>query len=287
VSFDDLPPLPPLIHAEGQAYAKRILDWSRQAQSTMRTVLDQPYGTDYWQKVDFYLPDANPGGRALPVLCLIHGGAWANGYKEWMGFMAPAFCSLPAIVVSISHRLAPGTKFPEPLNDVLDALAYVARRAPEFGGDPARVFLSGHSSGGHLAALATVRVDLARERGVPANVPVACFPLSAPYDLSSDDPVRRQKVLAFLADFAQHRDASPLFHVHRMKTPFLVAWGTNDLPEVITQGAAMGTALREAGCRVETMPLEGLAHFQTHEVCRDPNAPWVHRVREWMTAGDG
>ncbi len=283
MSFEDLPELPPLIHPAGAAYAARIMDWSRAAQANhSRTVLEVPYGDDYWQKLDVYLP-ADPAVRDLPLLCFVHGGAWANGCKEWMAFMAPAFCSLPAIFVSISHRLAPAAKYPKPLEDVLDALAWVVRHIGAYGGDTQRIYLGGHSSGGHLAALATLRPDLAARRGIPADVPAACLPMSAPFDLRSDDPVRRQKVSTFLEDLADVREASPVTLAAGNRIPFLIAYGTEDLPELVPQAVEMAAALRVAGCRVEVMALPGLTHFGTHEACRDEQAEWVIRARQWLS----
>ncbi len=282
MSFDDLPPLPPLIHPDGAAYAARILEWSRAAQARSRTLLDVPFGDDYWQKLDVYLPD-DPAAREVPVLCFVHGGAWANGYKEWMGFMAPVFCSLPAIFVSLSHRLAPAAKFPKPLEDVLDGLKWVADNIGKHGGDPNRIFLGGHSSGGHLAALATVRSDLAAQRGLPKNVPAACMPISAPFDLRSDDPVRRMKVSTFLADLADMESASPVLHTAGNRAPFLIAYGTRDLPELIPQAGQMAEALRTSGCRTELMVLSGQTHFDTHETCRNADSQWVVRARQWLS----
>lgn len=282
MSFEDLPELPPLIHPDGPAYSARILEWSRLAQEQSRTLLDIPFGNDYWQKLDVYLP-ADSSARDVPVLCFVHGGAWANGYKEWMGFMAPAFCSLPAIFVSISHRLAPLAKFPKPLEDVLDGLKWVSDNIAKHGGDPDRIFLGGHSSGGHLAALATLRSDLAASRGIPKNIPTACMPISAPFDLRSDDPVRRMKVSNFLDDLADTAAASPVLHTSGNHTPFLIAFGTQDLPELLPQARNMAEALANSGSRVELLELKGLTHFGTHEAARDAHSEWVTCARQWLT----
>ena len=74
-----------------------------------------------------------------------HGGAWTHGYKEWTGLMAPVFTAVPAIFVSVSYRLAPENRFPVPLDDCIDALAYVHRHIADHGGNPARIYVGGHS----------------------------------------------------------------------------------------------------------------------------------------------
>ena len=212
MSFDDLPPLPPLIHPDGGRYLEHIMRLGRAAQKEARCVLDLPYGPDYWQKLDLYLP-ADDSGAGLPILCFLPGGAWINGSKEWLAFMAPVLTTLPSVFVALSYRHAPAAKFPAQLDDTIDGLAWVYRNIARWSGDPQRIYLGGHSAGGHLAALATLRHDATEARGLPADLIRACLPISAPFDLMSDDPVRRQKVAAFLANPEDVRAASPIAHV--------------------------------------------------------------------------
>jgi len=154
-------------------------------QAKSRTVIDVAYGDDYWQKVDFYLPDEDARG-GLPVLLFIHGGAWRHGYKEWMGFMAPPVIRHPAVLFSVSYRLAPDTKFPDIADDCVDALALVYRTVAQFGGDADRIFIGGHSAGAYLAVLVTLRRDHARACGPPDDVIKACFPVSGLSDLGAN-----------------------------------------------------------------------------------------------------
>jgi arylformamidase len=278
MSFDDLPPLPPLIHPDGARYVERIMRLGRTAQKEARCVLDLPYGPDYWQKLDLYVPADDPDA-GLPVLCFLPGGAWINGCKEWLAFMAPVLTALPLVFVALSYRHAPAAKFPAQLDDAIDGLAWVHRNIARWGGNPRRIYFGGHSAGGHLAALTTLRRDLVKARGLPADLIQACLPVSAPFDLMSDDPVRRQKVSAFLASPADVWAASPIGHVEGNRTPFLVTWGTADLPELIPQAGRMATALADAGGRVDLLVLDGRNHFNTHEDCGVADSPWVRKTR--------
>jgi arylformamidase len=278
MSFDDLPPLPPLIHPEGDRYVERIMALGRAAQKETRCILDLSYGSDYWQRLDVYLP-ADRAGAALPVLCFLPGGAWINGCKEWLAFMAPALVGLPSVFVALSYRHAPAAKFPAQFDDTIDALAWVHRNVARWGGDPHRIYLGGHSAGGHLVALATLRRDALAARGLPGNLVRGCLPVSAPFDLASDDPVRRQKTAAFLARPEDMTAASPIAHVAGNRTPFLVTYGTADLPELIPQARRMAEALTRAGTRVELLQLEGRGHFNTHEECGLAGGPWVLKAK--------
>jgi acetyl esterase/lipase len=282
LSFADLPALPPLIHPLAAGYAARIMERSRAAQAALPTVLDVPYGDDYWQRLDLYLPAAGRRSK-LPVLCFLHGGAWVNGCKEWLGFMAPALVSLPAVFVAVSYRHAPAAKFPAQAEDCAAALAWVWRNVERHGGDRDRIFLGGHSAGGHLAALVALRADL--RRGLPADVVKACFPVSAPFDLRggpAEDPGRRQKIAAFLARDADRVAASPIAHAEGNRTPFLVAWGGSDFPELVPQAEEMVAALRRQPGPVEALTLPGLSHFDTSERAGEAEFAWVRRVRAYL-----
>jgi len=284
MSFDDLPALPRLIHPDGNRYVERIMRLGRLAQQQTPCVLDQCYGSDDWQRLDIYLPTPI-SQSALPVFCFLPGGAWINGCKEWLAFMAPVLTSVPAVFVALSYRHAPAAKFPAQLDDTLDGLAWVYRNIFRWGGDVQRVYLGGHSAGGHLAALATLRRDALAARGLPSGFIRACLPISAPFDLMSDDPVRRQKVAAFLEHAEDVTAASPIAHVKGNRTPFIITYGTQDLPELVPQAKQMIAALKRAGTSVESLVLDGCNHFNTHEDCALADRPWMRKVSTLLREG--
>ncbi len=121
-----------------EEYAATVMKLSKIVQDQSRTVLDIAYGSEEAQGLDLYLPESDPSD-GLPVLMFVHGGGWRNGYKEWMGFMAPAITCLPAIFVSVGYRLAPEAKFPLPVEDCRNAVKWVYDNIAEHGGDPNRL----------------------------------------------------------------------------------------------------------------------------------------------------
>lgn len=276
MSFDDLPPQSP-INPNADAYAETCLALSRQAAAEVPCTLDVPYGPDYWQRMDIYRPE---GGRAgLPVLMFFHGGNFTHGYKEWCGFMAPAVTRFPAVFVSVSYRLAPHTPYREILRDAFAALAELRRILPAHGGDPARLFVAGHSAGGQIAALMVQRPEWRAEAGLPEGCIAGALPISARYGRrlgeQESDPAFR--VGPDVPD-------SPIELAPRgADVPFLVAWGGKERPEVISDADAFVPALRAAGVTVEAMPRPGHDHFSIHLDTRHDDDAWTRAARRMLT----
>lgn len=263
-----------------QAYAADILARSKAVAESSRAVLDQAYGADYWQRLDLYLPE-DKTARDLPVFLFLHGGGWSNGYKEWMGFMAPAFTDLPAIFISVSYRLLPHIKYPANLDDTIAALAWVRRNIARFGGDPERLFIGGHSAGAHLAALATLRRDLLAAAGVPVAAILACFPVSGSYKFEiSELEARGKQMLDKPEDAAE---ISPINHVAGNRVPFYITWGGKDLEHCLRTAPPMVEALKAAGTKVEHQVFDDFDHFQISIDNGNRASPWVETVRKWMT----
>ena len=176
---DRQPPLSP----QAQAYAAEIVELSTEVRERSKVVLDIPYGPEERQRLDLYCP-RDGTSAPVPVLLFMHGGAWRNGCKEWMGFMAPAITCLPAIFMSVGYRLAPASKFPAPLQDCRRALQWAHDNVGGYSGDPDRLFVGGHSAGGHLAAMLALQRDALREHSLPEDAVKGCFPVSGVFDLS-------------------------------------------------------------------------------------------------------
>src|SRR4030095_10355295 len=102
------------------------------------------------QSLDIYAPKA---AQKLPVIVYIHGGGWGKGDKREVGAKPQFFTSAAWLLVSINYRLLPAGKHPANVEDVAKALAWVHSNIARHGGDPARLFVMGHSAGAHLAAL--------------------------------------------------------------------------------------------------------------------------------------
>ena len=288
MSFEKLPKLPEMLFPQSARYRERAVALSYQAHRDTRSVTDVAYGESYWHKVDYYMPE-DESLTGLPVMCFMHGGAWRNGCKEWMGYIAPAVTLTPAVFVSFDYRIAPDAKMPQIIGDVADALAHVYKTVEQHGGDPERIFIAGHSAGGHLSSYLALRPDLLVERGCPDNVVKACMPSGGVYEfdfsqMGDGEWMDTAYPMAFedLKDLKLAADLSSLSHVKGNKIPFHVSWGETDVPEVLRTTDRFVAAMAKENCVLETYMWPYLDHFDSNIDQGHESGPWILKMREWM-----
>jgi arylformamidase len=115
--------------------------------------LDLPYGPDPKQTLDVFTPDPAFAGGFAPVLIVIHGGYWRSLDKSDYSFLAASFTDEGALVVVPNYDLCPDVGIERIAMQLTEAVAWAWRHAAEYGGDPSRIVLLGHSAGGHLATM--------------------------------------------------------------------------------------------------------------------------------------
>jgi len=267
------PPAPamPMSTAEAAAYAHRV-------EVLGRTVQVEPtacvaYGPLPSQQFQVYEPEQ---AKNAPVLVFLHGGAWTHGGLEWLRFMAPAVQNLPAVLIAVTYRLAPEHRWPAAFDDTCSAFTAIHDFVLKHGYDAERIVVAGHSAGGHLAALATLRGDFPWIR--------ACHPISSRFDLRSSNPEpgsgEERVYKLVLADPSQDAEASPLCFIEGNTIPFHIIWGENDFARIQTSSQAMVAALRHEGCRVSHETVSGAGHFDTHLLLAQSGDPWYQRLKQ-------
>ena len=269
------PSRPSLVAGE---YLEKALAWSKEVRRDVRCDLDVPYGTDDRQKLDVYLPE-NAGSASVPVLIFLHGGYWVLGHKDTLGFMAPPIILAPAILVTPGYRLAPGAKYPEQVDDCRNALKWVYENISGYGGDPGRIFVGGHSAGGHLASLISLQRGRLPDFGLPQDVIKGCFSVSGVFDVT-DTPVDRREAL--LSDPDHAREASPLQNTAGNTVPFFLEIGENDFPNLRNQHVSMLKNLEIETAKVEAMERLGHNHFEISLDHGNMGNPWSSKVVDWM-----
>ena len=204
--------------------------------------------------LDIYTPDAPGGSAPSPVVVFIHGGAWQIGDKKYDGEKGEYFAENGFVYVTVNYRLSPEVIHPVHIQDVARAVAWVYRRIGEYGGDPDRLFLMGHSAGAHLAALAALDERRLTAEGLGPDIISGVLLLDGagyeiPLLLSSAGWLYQKLYLpAFTDDPELQRDASPILHVEDDESPppFLIIYA-GDREEARIQAGRLADRLEAVG----------------------------------------
>lgn len=220
---------------------------------------DGPDADAVRHRLDIHVPK---GQKNFPVLFFIHGGGWVQGNKDQFGMyslLARTFARHGIATVCPNYRLSPDVLFPEHPKDVARAFAWTHKNIANYGGRADEIFLSGHSAGGHLAALLATDESYLKQHGlgfrdIQGSMPMSGLmivpnvPAFAPVFGGNDPFVRWQ--------------ASPLKHVGAKHPPFLILYGDNDLPSCDRPQAQMFyDALKKNGCQASLIEAEKRNHF--------------------------
>jgi arylformamidase len=199
-----------------------------------------------------------------PIEVFIHGGAWRSGAARDWAFPAEMVTAAGAhyVVPDFVNVVDAGGNLATMAEQVRRAIAWLHRNAPQFGGDPARIHVSGHSSGAHLAGvLATTDW---RSLGLPADVVKGAVCLSGMYDLR---PVRLSARSRYVKLTDETEDAlSAQRHLDRLACPVVVAYASLDSPEFQRQSRDFAAAVQAAGKPVQLLVARGYNHFEAPEL---------------------
>lgn len=239
--------------ARTDAYFRHFAAESARVRAKLRHEDELAYGPSAPEHVDVY-----PAGASnAPVHVFIHGGYWRAFSSKDFAFVAEGLNARGIAAVLVNYALCPAVRIGDIVRQCRAALAWTWRNAERFGGDPARLSVSGHSAGGHLTAM-MLATDWA-EWGLPADPIKAAVPVSGLYDLAPFPHSFLQPVLQL--DEAQVRAESPLLNPVRARCPVLVAVGGAESREFHRQAEAYVAHLKGAGVSVEYADLGRRDHF--------------------------
>jgi acetyl esterase/lipase len=252
------------------------------------SVIDVAYGADPKQRLDVYYPDPCLQQRC-PVVVWVHGGGWRHGDKRHQGAkdIAATWTAAGAVVVTLNYRLTPDVVHPAHVQDVASGIAWIHGHISQYGGDPGRTYLLGHSAGAHLVALVATdpRYLDAHRLGLRQALAGVMSIDTASYDLAANNgpPVGRMIEDAFGTDPAVLRAASPLLIVQpgsRDYPPFVIAVVKNR-HLAVQQSNALAGLLPDARVIVEDYGAGG--KLRAHgEIARDLADAQSHLARELM-----
>jgi arylformamidase len=150
------------------------------------------------------------------------------------------------------------------------AIAWVCKNAASFGGDPDRIYIGGHSSGGHLCGVALV-TDWQNEFGLPDNAIKGGLCMSGMYEMA---PVRlswRRNYVKFTDAMAEAMSAQR--HIDKLRTPIVVTYGSFETPDFQRQSRDFAGAMKVAGKPVQLIEAANFAHLEMCESLGNPYGP--------------
>ncbi len=214
---------------------------------------DLRYGEAARERLDLF-PAAQPDA---PTLAFIHGGYWQMNDKESFGFLAEGLLPNGINLALVEYTLAPAARMDRIVAELRRAVGWLAEHLGDYGADPARLYVAGHSAGGHLTAMT---MPLGAVRGGLA--------ISGLYDL---EPIRLNYLNEKLGlDPEEAERNSPLLHLPPMAGELVVAYGTNELPELCRQSIEYAQAWTERGLAGHLLPVDGADHFTILDALADP-----------------
>jgi arylformamidase len=253
----------------------RWAEASARARSSMICYLDRAYGASPGETLDIF-PSRKGDGSAL---LFIHGGYWRSLDKRDFSFLAPAWVDAGVSLVVVNYDLCPKVSVERIVQQMLAASIWLYRHAEQYGMDEDRLFVSGHSAGGHLTAMMLAALWPVLDRSLPRNLYKGGLAVSGVYDLRPLVDVDWLNGDLRLDDGAAFK-ASPAFLPPATRSPLALAVGGLESSEFKRQNALL--AERWKRVLQEDIPMPGTDHFTVIDGLADASSALFAGARRLM-----
>ena len=243
---------------------------------------DIPYGAGVQQTLDVYVPET-PASNGRPLVVFWHGGRWSFGDKADYRFVGAALAELGFVAVLANYRHYPEVKMPGFMADAASAAQWAAAHGQEFGADPGRLFLMGHSAGAHLAALLALDARYFAASGQAAPHLAGVIGLSGPYDFL---PLLEEDVQDMFGPPPLYPDSQPIHFANAGAPPMLLVHGLMDETVWPKNSRNLASALSAKGVPVTLKLYPKLVHADTVAALSKParsRAPTLGDIFEFVT----
>jgi acetyl esterase/lipase len=213
------------------------------------------YGPDPRQKLDVYVPQHRQ--PKAPVLLFFYGGAWESGDRATYLAFGQAFATQGIVTVVADYRLYPQVTYPAFVDDAAGALAWVHAHAGDYGGDPARIFVAGHSAGAYNAVMLASEPKYIQAKGGELDWIRGVIGIAGPYDFL---PLTEDSYIAIFHG-ANNPETQPINHVTGKRPPMLLLAGTSDSVVQPANADRMAAKLESVGSAATVKKYPGIGHI--------------------------
>ena len=247
---------------------------SADARAKLKSCLNVPYGRSPRELVDIF-----PADRAgAPVQLFIHGGYWRSGSKDDHSYIATTLVPAGATMVVMQYDLCPHVTVTEIVRQARAAIAWTYRHIAEYDGDPTKIYVTGHSAGAHLTAMALAN-DWEKD-GLPKNIIKGAVATSGVYDL---DPVLHIAVNSEIRlDPETARKNSPMLHPPRAAAPLLIGVGGDESAGWRQMSLDFFNLCRARGVDCQYLEIPGVHHYSISMLLKDPKSSLSRAVLSQM-----
>ena len=248
------------------------------------------------QVLDVYTPET-ASDKPLPVMLWIHGGGWQTGDKSRVALKPRAFTEHGFVFVSTNYRLLPEVAMDVLIRDVAKSIGWVHRNIANYGGDPERIFVGGHSAGAQLAAIVSIDQRYLDEQDVPLTVLKGCVPVDGDtYDIPKIIATAEHRQMLyggkmftfghrqkFGNDPEKHVDFSAVTHVSKGKgiPPFLILYFSGN-PDTRAQALRLEAVLEDSDVPAKAYGKRDSNHSQLNNDLGKPDDPATEELFKFL-----
>jgi len=220
---------------------------------------DVAYGTEPRNKLDVYMPNKSSAEHApVPMVVFIHGGGWFTGGKAYHQFVGAGLAAQGYVAVVPNYRLYPKVKAPAVFEDVAAAVVFAHDHALEWGADPTRLYVVGHSAGAHLAVMLALNRNYLQHAGASPDVMRGVVGLDGPYDFL---PFPYKYLNDFFGPPENFAASQPINFVRSDAPPLLLIHGLKDNIVNPNNTRSLTAAMQAVGGRVHAEYFPNADHY--------------------------
>ncbi|HET7323386.1 MAG TPA: alpha/beta hydrolase [Halococcus sp.] len=259
-----------------QGYADSYVERSNETRERLDCSLDIPFGPTIAEHLDVF-----PAAQSdAPILLFIHGGYWHSLSSKEFSFVANGPVSAGVTTAVLNYALCPDVTIEEIVRQSRAAVAWLHRNAEEFGGDGSRIYVAGHSAGGHLTAM-VLTTDWEDDYGLSEDVISGGCAISGLFDLEPFPYTYLQPKLQLT--WGEVRRTSPIRHIPESAPPLLVSYGNEETAELRRQSNDFLDAWTERGLDGEMLAQPGKNHFSAIDGFLDADSPLCRAILTRMS----